>query len=172
MKCRQPGCSGTIVDGYCDICGMPPSASTSQASSPAESPRPRASQAPPVAGPGSVGDPRLRQAASRGGKPGEVVTPPPRDPRLARTQPPAARRTEGATLGKRGGRCPQPGCPGTVIDGYCNYCGNPPDAKPAAPTPQLLGTTLSTTATAAELGTVLMGSALVGLNSGRQPVRS
>jgi serine/threonine-protein kinase PknG len=22
MKCTQPGCSGTIVDGYCDICGM------------------------------------------------------------------------------------------------------------------------------------------------------
>ena len=23
MKCTQPGCPGTIVDGYCDICGMP-----------------------------------------------------------------------------------------------------------------------------------------------------
>lgn len=23
MKCRQPGCTGTIVDGYCDVCGMP-----------------------------------------------------------------------------------------------------------------------------------------------------
>jgi serine/threonine-protein kinase PknG len=23
VKCRQPGCTGTIVDGYCDICGMP-----------------------------------------------------------------------------------------------------------------------------------------------------
>ncbi len=22
MKCTQPGCSGTIVDGYCDVCGM------------------------------------------------------------------------------------------------------------------------------------------------------
>lgn len=24
MKCGQPGCPGTIVDGYCDVCGMPP----------------------------------------------------------------------------------------------------------------------------------------------------
>ncbi|MCW5951296.1 MAG: protein kinase [Propionibacteriaceae bacterium] len=24
MKCGQPGCTGTIVDGYCDVCGMPP----------------------------------------------------------------------------------------------------------------------------------------------------
>ena len=23
MNCRQPGCTGTIVDGYCDVCGMP-----------------------------------------------------------------------------------------------------------------------------------------------------
>ncbi len=23
MKCVQPGCPGTIVDGYCDVCGMP-----------------------------------------------------------------------------------------------------------------------------------------------------
>lgn len=22
--CTQPGCTGTIVDGYCDVCGMPP----------------------------------------------------------------------------------------------------------------------------------------------------
>ena len=22
MKCQQPGCSGTVTDGYCDICGM------------------------------------------------------------------------------------------------------------------------------------------------------
>jgi serine/threonine-protein kinase PknG len=23
MKCMQPGCTGTIVDGYCDVCGSP-----------------------------------------------------------------------------------------------------------------------------------------------------
>lgn len=28
MKCRQPGCTGTIVDGYCDVCGMPGNATT------------------------------------------------------------------------------------------------------------------------------------------------
>ncbi len=26
MKCQQPGCTGTIVDGYCDVCGMAPAA--------------------------------------------------------------------------------------------------------------------------------------------------
>jgi serine/threonine-protein kinase PknG len=23
VRCQQPGCTGTIVDGYCDVCGMP-----------------------------------------------------------------------------------------------------------------------------------------------------
>jgi serine/threonine-protein kinase PknG len=27
--CMQPGCTGTIVDGYCDVCGNPPSAPAS-----------------------------------------------------------------------------------------------------------------------------------------------
>lgn len=26
-RCTQPGCTGTIVDGYCDVCGMPPTTS-------------------------------------------------------------------------------------------------------------------------------------------------
>ena len=34
MKCQQPGCAGTIVDGYCDTCGMAPADATSAAASP------------------------------------------------------------------------------------------------------------------------------------------
>jgi len=30
-KCTQPGCPGSIVDGYCDVCGSPGPAETSQA---------------------------------------------------------------------------------------------------------------------------------------------
>lgn len=145
MKCTQPGCVGTIADGYCDYCGMPPASPAAQ--------------------------PAQRPAAAAAA--GETVTKP-RGSQTKAPTPGSARPSAApqATLGKRGGPCPQPGCQGTIIDGYCNYCGNPPDAKPPAPKPQLLGTTLSTTATAAELGTVLMGSALVGPNSGQTPVRS
>ncbi|MEO5664546.1 MAG: tetratricopeptide repeat protein [Nocardioides sp.] len=28
MKCQQPGCTGSIQDGYCDVCGMAPAAGT------------------------------------------------------------------------------------------------------------------------------------------------
>ena len=33
MKCAQPGCGGTIVDGYCDVCGLAPAAGGSADSS-------------------------------------------------------------------------------------------------------------------------------------------
>jgi serine/threonine-protein kinase PknG len=34
VRCTQPGCSGTIQDGYCDVCGMAPAASSSGPSAP------------------------------------------------------------------------------------------------------------------------------------------
>ncbi|MFT4110022.1 tetratricopeptide repeat protein [Propionicimonas sp.] len=42
MKCRQPGCTGTIVDGYCDVCGMPGVMAVGQAA-PGNRPSTRAS---------------------------------------------------------------------------------------------------------------------------------
>jgi serine/threonine-protein kinase PknG len=44
-RCTQPGCTGTIVDGYCDVCGSPGPVSTSPAA-PSES---RAQQPAPTA---------------------------------------------------------------------------------------------------------------------------
>ncbi|GAA1766286.1 serine/threonine-protein kinase [Nocardioides hankookensis] len=40
MKCTQPGCSGTIADGYCDVCGMAaePGAAASAAAAAAAAP--------------------------------------------------------------------------------------------------------------------------------------
>ncbi|MDO5684330.1 MAG: serine/threonine protein kinase, partial [Propionibacteriaceae bacterium] len=172
MKCQQPGCPGTIADGYCDYCGMPPGAAAAGSPGPGAASgaaRGSASGQAPAQGGGTF------PAATATGA-GEVVTPAPQgEATRGRVQQGKSNRPSAApasTLGKNGGPCRQPGCPGTIMDGYCNYCGNPPDAKPPAPSPELLGTPLSTTATAAELGTVLMGSALVGPTSGLRPVRS
>jgi len=74
--CSQPGCSGTIVDGYCDVCGNPADAVVGQLGG---QPSPSTSGAP-AAGGGGAG----------GGQP-----------------------------------CAQPGCGGTIVDGYCDVCGNP-----------------------------------------------
>ncbi|WP_134767311.1 serine/threonine-protein kinase [Nocardioides sp. 1609] len=48
--CTQPGCTGTIADGYCDTCGMAPAAGASPAPSPAP---PQAST--PAAAPAPAG---------------------------------------------------------------------------------------------------------------------
>ena len=44
MKCEQPGCSGTVTDGYCDVCGMAPADGASAAAQ-----EPAATSAPPAA---------------------------------------------------------------------------------------------------------------------------
>ena len=87
--CTQPGCTGTIVDGYCDVCGSPGPPETPTASVAAPAPGPR--RGPPTVEPG----PGRRSAVANG-------TP-----------------------------CTQPGCPGHIVDGYCDVCGSPA----AAPAP-------------------------------------
>ncbi len=53
QSCTQPGCSGTIVDGYCDVCGTPPSAS-------------------PLPGPGATGRASGTQASGTQGSAGRA----------------------------------------------------------------------------------------------------
>ncbi|MET1008051.1 MAG: hypothetical protein ABWX96_21050, partial [Propionibacteriaceae bacterium] len=81
--CTQPGCNGSIVDGYCDVCGSPGAAAASVPASAA--PMAQSTRTAPVA-------------------------PPPPRPRVAGTGPV---------------RCTQPGCTGTIVDGYCDVCGTP-----------------------------------------------
>ena len=80
--CTQPGCTGTIVDGYCDVCGSP------------------AGAVPFVPG----------EAAASAGLP----APDPKD--------------EGLNI-----VCIEPGCTGTIVDGYCDVCGSPAGAVPFVP---------------------------------------
>ncbi|HRW17764.1 MAG TPA: tetratricopeptide repeat protein [Dermatophilaceae bacterium] len=75
--CQEPGCTGTIVDGYCDVCGTP----------------------------------------GAGGGTGAAVSP-------ASPASPASAAVGGAAAGSTG-RCQEPGCTGTVVDGYCDVCGTP-----------------------------------------------
>lgn len=74
--CTQPGCTGSIVDGYCDVCGMAGTGGTSAVPAPS----------------GTVATAMTA-----------TVTPSP---------------TNGAA-------CGQPGCTGSILDGYCDVCGSP-----------------------------------------------
>ncbi len=55
MKCRQPGCTGTIVDGYCDICGMPPAPSAMPVGRGTPGSKPAATASGPCRQPGCQG---------------------------------------------------------------------------------------------------------------------
>ena len=94
--CTQPGCTGTIVDGYCDVCGSP----------------------------GAPVDAATRHAALA--------------PRRPLRRPPGRPAPVAAALGvANGARCTQPGCTGTIVDGYCDVCGTPAarDGCRAPPSP-------------------------------------
>ncbi|MET8429196.1 tetratricopeptide repeat protein [Nocardia sp. NPDC004860] len=82
MNCTEPGCTGTIEDGYCTVCGTAPSA------------------APAVTG----GGPTTSTGTSAAGAASAVGS----------------------------DRCAEPGCTGTILDGYCDVCGSAP-APPSAP---------------------------------------
>lgn len=55
MRCRQPGCTGTIVDGYCDVCGMPGNAATMPVGRGTPGRRPSAAPSGPCRQPGCPG---------------------------------------------------------------------------------------------------------------------
>ncbi len=54
-RCLQPGCTGTIVDGYCDVCGSPGPAATGHASQVSAAPPPISVSGGPCSQPGCAG---------------------------------------------------------------------------------------------------------------------
>jgi hypothetical protein len=98
--CTQPGCTGTIVDGYCDVCGSPVGAV----------PFVPAEAAAWAGSPASADGPGLTAVGwGAGGS-----SPDPKD--------------EGLNTA-----CTEPGCTGTIVDGYCDVCGSPAGAVPFVP---------------------------------------
>ncbi len=82
--CTQPGCTGTIVDGYCDVCGSPPSAPVFAPAADAARPAPSPAPAAPQPSPGQ----RLPDPTPASPNPGEEAP--------ARSVAPASTRTRGS----------------------------------------------------------------------------
>ena len=140
MKCTQPGCSGNIVDGYCDVCGMPLTAGpppvhrntpprTRTNNPPSNAPktppsgpapkmpqsRPASNQAPTGPTPLAPTPPTSAHAKPTRGGLANVLR------EIAKTVTPgSANRPPTPT------ECQQPGCFGMIVDGYCDVCGQPP----------------------------------------------
>ena len=54
MKCAEPGCGGTVVDGYCDVCGTAPAPDAPAASQPVSTATAASASATPSARTASV----------------------------------------------------------------------------------------------------------------------
>ena len=143
MRCLQPGCTGSIVDGYCDVCGMPSPGGAHSAA--AASITPAGPSVPPSL---HVG-PRPPSPPSR--------------PRGIPQQPVAKVPT---------GRCRMPGCTGSIIDGYCDVCGSPAGATQASSAPRSPSTgSTSVTRASNLLSSTALGSARAGAAASRSAKR-
>ena len=130
-KCQEPGCTGSILDGYCDVCGTPRATSAGAASTGVASPE--------AAGTGA--------AAAALAAEEEPITP------AARPQ------AQVASAVPNGTPCAQPGCQGHILDGYCDVCGTAADSDPAesAADPSPMGSTRSVASN--RLSSTAIGSA-------------
>ncbi|MEV0466007.1 tetratricopeptide repeat protein [Nocardia tengchongensis] len=136
MNCTEPGCTGTIEDGYCIVCGTAPNqaAATNQATASAHTAG--ATNATTGTANAATGT-----AHSGTGMAGTVTG------------------TAGVVTGESAlgsaatsDRCTEPGCTGTILDGYCDVCGSAP-APPSA---------MATTAQASVAATTGAGSISTG----------
>ncbi|MDR1077301.1 MAG: hypothetical protein LBL55_01275, partial [Propionibacteriaceae bacterium] len=133
MRCQRPGCPGRLVDGYCDVCGLPAPSGVVAPATPPSSPLPPTPPRPV----GPAPTPPLGRAAAF---PPAAVPYQPAGP--GRPVQPAGRPSPVSE------RCQAPGCAGSIEDGYCTICGapagpvaGPPATALAAPLTSRLSTT-------------------------------
>jgi serine/threonine-protein kinase PknG len=149
MTCARPGCTGTIVDGYCDLCGMAPRRGDPQG------PSSGGSAPPPSSAPASTRPARSTTATSRradttrrAGTSGprrlgaglvEVPQVPYRDPAEVVLSDPgvAENRRFCARCGEPVGRSRE-GSPGRS-EGFCRSCGAPFSFAPKLAPGDLVG---------------------------------
>ncbi|WP_024936597.1 serine/threonine-protein kinase [Actinomadura welshii] len=93
-QCAQPGCGGTIADGYCDVCGNPPASA-------APGPAPAAAPSVPAPRPPAEGPEKCRQAGCTGtimdGYCDVCGSPPAHTTRVPTTSSPGTSGTAGST---------------------------------------------------------------------------
>ena len=146
MNCEQAGCTGQIVDGYCDLCGMAPSQAAAQAppAGVGEARTPPRPSTPTVASSTSArrpGTTRTRPSARNRLGAGLVEIPPvafrnPADAVMANPMVPESRRFCG--------RCDEPvgrsrdTVPGRAT-GFCRKCGAPFSFEPKLRPDDLVG---------------------------------
>ena len=167
--CTQPGCAGHVVDGYCDVCGMP-GAEAADAAAPAAAGAAAsgACQQPGCTGtivdgycdvcgtPGRRRHPERRQRWRRRAT-ATVTTAAACRPRSSRSSRRASRTARPA---------PSPAARGTILDGYCDTCGASGDSDPLGSRsgPAGVSSSPSTMSRASNrLASIALGSARAGV---------
>jgi serine/threonine-protein kinase PknG len=112
-SCQRAGCSGTILDGYCDLCGH--AATVSPAGSAATPPPVSSGGTTPCARPGCEGLIEDGYCTVCGMRGTVMATPAP-----SVSAPVSHAAPAGATP------CDRAHCDGALEDGYCNVCGLAP----------------------------------------------
>ncbi|HEX9548436.1 MAG TPA: serine/threonine protein kinase, partial [Acidimicrobiales bacterium] len=132
MKCEQPGCTGTIEDGYCNVCGMAPAKSPGPTPMPVGTGPSTPTGTGTTTGTGRTGTRRTSSSRTRPSARGhlgaglvEVPPIPYRDPASVIMASPAVAEDK-----RFCGRCGQPvgrsqdGKAGRT-EGFCRNCGQP-----------------------------------------------
>jgi serine/threonine-protein kinase PknG len=129
MTCAEPGCGGTIVDGYCDVCGTAPAPPGTAASTASASAKGTAASRPTARSAGTARTGSSRSSSSARGRLGAGVV---AIPRVPRGDPAAAILTDPKV--PEGSRfCGNPECARPVgrgsegnpgrAEGFCTQCG-------------------------------------------------
>ena len=156
--CTQPGCTGHVVDGYCDVCGMPGSAA--EAGTAAAS---GACQQPGCTG--TVFDGYCDVCGTPGVGATQTTGSTAEDDDDGSGLPPAVQQVITSNI-PNGMPCNQPGCKGRILDGYCDTCGASGESEPvsAATGPAGVSSSPSTMSRASNrLASTALGSARAGL---------
>ncbi|MEP6649813.1 MAG: serine/threonine protein kinase, partial [Lapillicoccus sp.] len=158
--CTQPGCTGHVFDGYCDVCGMPGSAAAEVGTAAATG----ACQQPGCTG--TIVDGYCDVCGSPGaGGAVSGVSAAESDDDDGSGLPPAVQQVITSAI-PDGTPCLQPGCKGQVLDGYCDTCGASGDSEPliAASGPAGVSSSPSTMSRASNrLASTALGSARAGV---------
>ncbi len=149
VTCTEPGCTGTIEDGYCTVCGSAPAAasqaSTATTASAPESPSvvgtPSVATTPSVVETPSVTETTIESVPRHCTEPGCGGTVIDGYCEICGTAPAEAATVQSHATTPSAARCEEPGCGGTLVDGYCAVCG----AAPAPATAALVSTPSSRT---------------------------
>ncbi len=166
MKCADPTCQGLIEDGYCNICGLVASAHSAEEKTESDGNIESPKQIPSSTS-STVASLSVYRQSSLGEQRSQSVNIISAD---GWSKSPISRKNTGYQSEKIFQSCPQPGCLGHIVDGYCDLCGNPPLVVKADSASTVLGTEFILPMSSDQFPSFPLGTALLADAHSRFPL--